>query len=90
MVLRASDRILEKNLKIIRRNVGLLKEFMRKYGELFGWVPPKAGAIAFIKFNGPSADIFSEHAEGYNEFEYSHRKCLDSSASFDALQTGLI
>ena len=53
MVLRASDRILAKNMEIIRRNLRLLEGFMQRYSEWFEWVPPKAGAIAFIRFKGP-------------------------------------
>jgi aspartate/methionine/tyrosine aminotransferase len=53
MVLRASDRILDKNLKIIRHNVRLLREFMDRNKDLFAWVPPTAGAIAALKFLGP-------------------------------------
>ncbi|CAB9523776.1 Kynurenine--oxoglutarate transaminase 1 [Seminavis robusta] len=49
MVLRASDFILGKNLQIIRHNVQLLREFMDRHKDLFHWVPPNAGAIAFIK-----------------------------------------
>lgn len=53
MTLRASDTILAKNIKIIRHNLGLLDNFMTNYSDLFEWVRPKAGAIAFIKFKGP-------------------------------------
>ena len=53
MTLRASDAILEKNLTIIRHNLRLLTQFIERYSDLFEWVPPKAGAIAFIKFKGP-------------------------------------
>jgi len=53
MVLRASNTILEKNLGIIRHNFCLLEKFMERYSDLFEWVPPNAGAIAFIKFKGP-------------------------------------
>jgi hypothetical protein len=34
-------------------NLALLDEFIARYSELFEWVRPKAGAIAFIKFRGP-------------------------------------
>merc|ERR1712151_52489 len=37
MVLRASDRILAKNLAIIRHNFALLEAFIAKYGDLFEW-----------------------------------------------------
>lgn len=53
MTLRASDIIVERNLKIIRRNIGLLDKFFEDYAEFFEWVRPKAGAIAFVKFKGP-------------------------------------
>ena len=53
MVLRSSDQILQKNMAIIRRNFGLLDAFIRRYADLFEWVRPSAGAIAFIKFKGP-------------------------------------
>ena len=38
---------------IIRRNLTLLTAFMARHSELFEWVSPKAGAIAFIRFKGP-------------------------------------
>jgi len=53
MTLRASDIILEQRLTIIRRNLALLDKFFQDYGDLFEWVRPNAGAIAFVKFKGP-------------------------------------
>ena len=53
MTLRASDIILERNLKIIRHNLALLDEFMSNNKNFFSWVRPSAGAIAFLKFKGP-------------------------------------
>jgi aspartate/methionine/tyrosine aminotransferase len=53
MTLRASDIILERRMSIIRRNLALLDQFIEDYGDLFEWVRPNAGAIAFVKFKGP-------------------------------------
>jgi len=53
MTLRASDIILEKRLNIIRRNLALLDKFIDHFSDLFEWVRPNAGAIAFVKFKGP-------------------------------------
>jgi aspartate/methionine/tyrosine aminotransferase len=53
MTLRASDQILERNMKIILHNKALLEQFMMDYADLFDWVPPVAGAIAAIRFKGP-------------------------------------
>ena len=53
MVLRASDAILQKNMRIIRRNLAMLEAFISRYADLFEWVRPRAGAIAFMRFKGP-------------------------------------
>ena len=64
MVLRASDAILARNLRLIRRNLALLTAFVERHADLFEWVPPTAGAIAFIKFKGPlsSSELGAELA----------------------------
>ena len=53
MTLRASDIILQEKLSIIRHNLSLLDQFFADYADLFEWVRPNAGAIAFVKFKGP-------------------------------------
>ncbi len=53
MTLRASDIILDKNMKIIRHNMKLLDQFFDEYSVLFEWIRPKAGAVAYVKFKGP-------------------------------------
>ena len=53
MVLRASNKILDQRIQIIRQNLKLLHEFINKYEEWFSWVEPNAGAIAFVRFKGP-------------------------------------
>lgn len=65
MTLRASDKILEKNLNIIRHNIELLEQFLEKYRDLFEWVRPNAGAVAYVKFKGPltSAELGEQLAE---------------------------
>ncbi len=53
MALRASDEILAKNLNIIRHNLSLLEQFIMQNSDLFEWVRPRAGAVAFVRFKGP-------------------------------------
>lgn len=53
MTLRASEVILERNMRIIWHNLGLLESFMERYSDLFEWVHPTAGAICAMKFKGP-------------------------------------
>ena len=65
MILRASDQILDRNARVIRRNVALLDAFVTRHSDLFEWVRPSAGAIAFLKFTGPltSEQLGAELAE---------------------------
>lgn len=53
MTLRASDTILKKNLRIIKKNLQLLDTFIEKYSDLFEWVRPTASTVGFVKFKGP-------------------------------------
>lgn len=49
MALRAKEKILNRNLKIIRSNLHLLEQFFQKYPKLFAWKKPTAGSTAFPK-----------------------------------------
>ncbi|MGE5196285.1 MAG: aminotransferase class I/II-fold pyridoxal phosphate-dependent enzyme, partial [Anaerolineae bacterium] len=61
MALRAKEKILERNLKIIRFNLQLLDQFFQKYPNLFAWKRPIAGSTAFPKLLAPSSiDAFVE------------------------------
>ncbi|MFX1373627.1 MAG: aminotransferase class I/II-fold pyridoxal phosphate-dependent enzyme [Promethearchaeota archaeon] len=52
LALRNRQVILDRNLKIIQKNIILLDHFFKKYQNLFQWVKPKAGPIAFPRFVG--------------------------------------
>ena len=45
--LRSKDRIIERHLTRIHRNLALLDHFFEEYQEMFTWVKPKAGTICF-------------------------------------------
>jgi aspartate/methionine/tyrosine aminotransferase len=47
IALRAKEKIIEKHLTRIKRNLGLLDGFFDEFKQLFSWVKPKAGTIAF-------------------------------------------
>lgn len=49
--LRAKDKIIERNLATIENNLKLFESFVNRYPDLISWVKPKAGSIAFPKFN---------------------------------------
>jgi len=57
MVLRSKQRIVERNINVIKDNLVLLNEFFCEYDDLFEWMVPQAGGTGFVKFKGPmSAD----------------------------------
>ncbi len=49
MALRAKEKILQRNLTIIRSNLDLLDRFFQKHSRHFSWKRPIAGATAFPK-----------------------------------------
>jgi aspartate/methionine/tyrosine aminotransferase len=50
LAVRHADRIYERNLEIIRTNHRVLSQWI-KDEPLIDWVPPKAGSIAFLRYN---------------------------------------
>ncbi len=47
--LRSKDRILSRNLAIIKNNLLRLDQFFEKYAGQFSWIKPKAGSIGFAR-----------------------------------------
>ncbi len=56
MALRAKERIIERHVTRIKKNLSLLDEFFERRKRLFRWVRPKAGTIAFPQI------LFKENA----------------------------
>ncbi len=52
MALRAQERIIARNLAIIGRNRTEMAQFCARYGDLFTWLPPQAGSVAFPQLRG--------------------------------------
>jgi aspartate/methionine/tyrosine aminotransferase len=59
IALKARERILEKNRKVVRDNISVLNAFFADYGHLFDWRAPDGGCVGFIRYKG---------AEGVEEF----------------------
>ncbi len=59
IALKHQDRLLQRNLKIIRHNLGVLDDFFEQHRGIFNWIRPKAGPIAFpgLRLSG-SVDDF--------------------------------
>ena len=47
MALRAQERIIARNLAIIRRNRDEMAQFCARHDDLFTWLAPQAGSVAF-------------------------------------------
>jgi aspartate/methionine/tyrosine aminotransferase len=58
LALRHRDRLVQRNVGIIIRNLKSLDEFFRDKGERFSWHRPKAGPIGFPKLRGEDAAAF--------------------------------
>lgn len=58
VALKNAGAIAERNLEIIRSNLGLLKDFFARHEDLFEWLPPRAGPIAFPRLVSGEADSF--------------------------------
>ena len=58
VALSLKERLLQKNLEIIRSNLQCLDVFFHRYADLFEWVPPQAGPIAFPRWKRGPVDNF--------------------------------
>lgn len=47
LALKNKESIIKRNLDIVLKNIDILKSFFNKYENLFNWIEPKAGSIAF-------------------------------------------
>ena len=59
IALKARDRILERNRRVVRDNLSVLDAFFADYAHLFDWREPDGGCVGFIRYKG---------AEGVEEF----------------------
>ena len=59
IALKARDKILDRNRKIVRGNLAALTAFFADYRHLFDWREPDGGCVGFIRYHG---------AEGVEEF----------------------
>jgi aspartate/methionine/tyrosine aminotransferase len=63
IALQAQERILTRNLEIVRRNLALAEEFFAAHAAHFEWLPPQAGSIAFPRWTGGSpVELFCQEA----------------------------
>jgi aspartate/methionine/tyrosine aminotransferase len=51
LALRHREKLVARNLDIVRRNLSLLSNFLARHSALFSWAPPNASPIGFVKFH---------------------------------------
>ena len=52
LALRHSNKLLERNRKIVAENVALFSDFLSRWEEIFEWIPPEGGPVAFPRLTG--------------------------------------
>lgn len=61
IALRAKDKILKRNRKVMLDNLKILDSFMKRHNDLLSWVPPQSGTMAVLELLLPvSIEKFSE------------------------------
>jgi aspartate/methionine/tyrosine aminotransferase len=60
LALRHRDILVTRNLKIIQKNLALLDSFFSRHSDLFSWVRPKAGPIAFPRLLRGDVETFCD------------------------------
>jgi aspartate/methionine/tyrosine aminotransferase len=53
IALRNRDRIVDRNTRLVRRNVAVLDEFFASHRDLFSWSRPVGGSVCFPRYLGP-------------------------------------
>ena len=53
IALKSREKILQRNRALITENLGLLETFFADYQDLFDWVIPDGGCIAYPRYTGP-------------------------------------
>jgi len=60
LAIRHRQRLVERNLGIIRRNLALLDRFFATHADRLAWVRPHAGPIAFPRIEGEEVEAFCD------------------------------
>jgi aspartate/methionine/tyrosine aminotransferase len=58
--LRNRQKLIERNLGIIKSNLAVMQGFFDRHGDLFSWVPPRAGSMAFARLRRGNVDEFCD------------------------------
>jgi len=63
MALRAAEKLLERNLAIVRTNLAVAEQFFGRYPQQVRWIAPQGGSIAFPQWlSAEPLEVFCERA----------------------------
>jgi aspartate/methionine/tyrosine aminotransferase len=51
------DRLYQRGRALLQQNRKIFSDWLAELGEGFSWVPPKAGAMAFVKYSSPTPSL---------------------------------
>jgi len=60
LALRNRRQLIDRNLGIIRHNLSVVSEFFKRHTDLFSWVRPRAGSMAFPRYLGGDVERFCD------------------------------
>ena len=60
VAMRNRQRLIERNLGIIKNNLSVMEDFFSRHADLFSWVCPQAGPMAFPRYLGGEAGEFCD------------------------------
>ena len=60
VALRNRHRLAERNLGIIKENLFVMDEFFSRHADVFSWVRPQAGSMAFPRYLGGDVEAFCD------------------------------
>jgi aspartate/methionine/tyrosine aminotransferase len=60
LALKHRERLVDRNMGIIKSNLETVQEFLGRHAELFSWVPPRSGSMAFPRYLGGNVEEFCD------------------------------
>ena len=58
--MRNRQKLIERNLNIIQQNLMVIDDLFTRRADLFSWVRPQAGSMAFPRYLGGSVETFCD------------------------------
>ncbi len=60
VAMRNRQKLIDRNLSIIKHNLSIMDDFFQHYANLFSWIRPRAGSMAFPHYLGSDVELFCD------------------------------